>query len=464
MMVTSQLYNTTELTEVIGSGDIDNILKDLYIDKSQLEYQRKRYINALNRFTQLYGEGDVLVFSAPGRSEIGGNHTDHQNGKVLAASINLDIIAVVRPVNSKESVSEEGSLSGHSGVNAGIIRIVSDDYPMIQVSLSDTDINKEEYSTTKALVKGVIAGFKKKGFKTGAFDAFITSDVPMGAGLSSSAAFETLIGTIQSHIYNAGKVSAEDIAVIGQMAENEYFGKPCGLMDQMACSVGNMVYIDFNNKENPVVNKLAVDIKKFGYSLCITDTKGSHKDLTDDYADIRCEMNAVASYFGQEVLRGITLKDILDNFKELQEKFGDRSILRAVERVENEVNALISGNIDEFLRLVSKSGDSSYKYLQNIYSTKDTANQGISLGLMMSEIFLGDNGAYSNSVYSNGSYSDCAYSNGVCRVHGGGFAGTILAIVKDNAVDEYRRNMDKIFGDGASMILQIRHCGGVRII
>ena len=331
---------------------------------------------------------------------------------------------------------------------------------MLEVSLSDTDINKDEYSTTKALVKGVIAGFKKKGFKTGAFDAFITSDVPMGAGLSSSAAFETLIGTIQSHIYNAGKVSAEDIAVIGQMAENEYFGKPCGLMDQMACSVGNMVYIDFNNKEKPIVNKLAADIKEFGYSLCITDTKGSHKDLTDDYADIRREMNAVASYFGQEVLRGITLKDILDNFKELQEKFGDRSILRAVhfieenERVENEVNALISGNIDEFLRLVSKSGDSSYKYLQNIYSTKDTANQGVSLGLMMSEIFLGDNGSYSNG----------AYSNGVCRVHGGGFAGTILAIVKDNAVDEYRRNMDKIFGDGASMILQIRHCGGVRII
>ena len=433
-------------SDIISSGGIDNILKDLYIDESQLEYQRKRYINALNRFTQLYGEGDVLIFSAPGRSEIGGNHTDHQNGKVLAASINLDIIAVVRPVNSKESVSEEGSLSGHSGVNAGIIRIVSDDYPMLEVSLSDTDINKDEYSTTKALVKGVIAGFKKKG----AFDAFITSDVPMGAGLSSSAAFETLIGTIQSHIYNAGKISAEDIAVIGQMAENEYFGKPCGLMDQMACSVGNMVYIDFNNKENPVVNKLDVDIKKFGYSLCITDTKGSHKDLTDDYADIRREMNAVASYFGQEVLRGITLKDILDNFKELQEKFGDRSILRAVhfieenERVENEVNALISGNIDEFLRLVSKSGDSSYKYLQNIYSTKDTANQGVSLGLMMSEIFLGDNGE--------------------CRVHGGGFAGTILAIVKDTAIDEYRRNMDKIFGDGASMILQIRHCGGVRII
>ena len=421
-----------ELKEIIAGGEFDEKLAQIYLDKDMIPYNRQRYVKALDKFTELFGDQEVAIYSAPGRSEVCGNHTDHQNGHVLATSINLDAIAIVAPRED------------------GVIELVSDDMPKEVINVNDIEQDPALEGTTTALIKGVVAGIRDYGFKVGGFTAFVTSDVLMGAGMSSSAAFESLIGTILSGLYNDMKVSSVDVAKIGQYAENVYFGKPCGLMDQMACSVGNMVYIDFNNKENPVVNKLDVDIKKFGYSLCITDTKGSHKDLTDDYADIRREMNAVASYFGQEVLRGITLKDILDNFKELQEKFGDRSILRAVhfieenERVENEVNALISGNIDEFLRLVSKSGDSSYKYLQNIYSTKDTANQGVSLGLMMSEIFLGDNGA--------------------CRVHGGGFAGTILAIVKDTAIDEYRRNMDKIFGDGASMILQIRHCGGVRII
>ena len=437
-------------SDIISSGGIDNILKDLYIDESQLEYQRKRYINALNRFTQLYGEGDVLIFSAPGRSEIGGNHTDHQNGKVLAASINLDIIAVVRPVNSKESVSEEGSLSGHSGVNAGIIRIVSDDYPMLEVSLSDTDINKDEYSTTKALVKGVIAGFKKKGFKTGAFDAFITSDVPMGAGLSSSAAFETLIGTIQSHIYNAGKISAEDIAVIGQMAENEYFGKPCGLMDQMACSVGNMVYIDFNNKENPVVNKLDVDIKKFGYSLCITDTKGSHKDLTDDYAQIPADMKKVAKFFKKNFLREVPEEEFYNQISAMRGLLGDRPVLRAIHfmeeetRVQKEVDSLKAGDFKGFLELVKESGNSSFKYLQNVYTINDLNQQAVSVALAGSERILG--------------------KHGVCRVHGGGFAGTIQAFVENDFVEEYKRRMDKVFGHGSCQVLKVRQKGGVKVL
>ena len=426
------MKNTKVLVEELEQGKYDSVLLDLYVDAEKLDYQRKRYIETIKKYEETFGEGEVEIYSAPGRSEVGGNHTDHQHGMVLATSINLDALAVVGASKDEN------------------IHVMSEGYDMVDVEIDDLEARHEEEGTTAALIRGVTADLKGKGYEVKGFQAYVTSDVLIGAGLSSSAAFEVIVGTILSGMFNDEKIDPVVIAQSGQFAENVYFGKPCGLMDQMACSVGGMIHIDFKNPEEPVVEKVPSDFEAYQYSLCIVDTKASHADLTDDYADIRREMNAVASYFGQEVLRGITLKDILDNFKELQEKFGDRSILRAVhfieenERVENEVNALISGNIDEFLRLVSKSGDSSYKYLQNIYSTKDTANQGVSLGLMMSEIFLGDNGE--------------------CRVHGGGFAGTILAIVKDTAIDEYRRNMDKIFGDGASMILQIRHCGGVRII
>ena len=414
MMVTSQLYNTTELTEVIGSGGIDNILKDLYIDKSQLEYQRKRYINALNCFTQLYGEGEVSVFSAPGRSEIGGNHTNHQNGEVLAASVNLDTIGIVKKTYDN------------------VIRLVSDNYDEIIIRLDDISVKEKEKETTKALIKGVVSGFLERKYAVGGFQAYITSDVLIGAGLSSLAAFETLIGTILSGLYNCGTVSATEIAIIGQYAENVYFGKPCGLMDQMASSIGNLVHIDFANPECPYVEKIDFDMEKYGYRLCITDTKGSHADLTDEYAAIPKEMKLVAKYFGKEVLRDVSANDVLENFHNLRERLGDRCVLRALhficenERVQKEVRALKSGNIGAFLENVKDSGNSSFKYLQNVYSNQDIKNQNVSLALFVSEMFLGQ--------------------NGVCRVHGGGFAGTIQAFVKNGYVENYKYEMDKIFG------------------
>ena len=349
------MKNTKVLVEELEQGKYDSVLLDLYVDAEKLDYQRKRYIETIKKYEETFGEGEVEIYSAPGRSEVGGNHTDHQHGMVLATSINLDALAVVGASKDEN------------------IHVMSEGYDMVDVEIDDLEARHEEEGTTAALIRGVTADLKGKGYEVKGFQAYVTSDVLIGAGLSSSAAFEVIVGTILSGMFNDGKIDPVVIAQSGQFAENVYFGKPCGLMDQMACSVGGMIHIDFKNPEEPVVEKVPSDFEAYQYSLCIVDTKASHADLTDDYADIRREMNAVASYFGQEVLRGITLKDILDNFKELQEKFGDRSILRAVhfieenERVENEVNALISGNIDKFLRLVSKSGDSSYKYLQNIY-------------------------------------------------------------------------------------------------
>ena len=419
-------------SDVISSGGIDNILKDLYIDESQLEYQRKRYINALNRFTQLYGEGDVLIFSAPGRSEIGGNHTDHQNGEVLAASVNLDTIGVVRKTDDN------------------VIRLVSDNYDEIIIRLDDVSVKEKEKETTKALIKGVVSGFLERNYSVGGFQAYITSDVLIGAGLSSSAAFETLIGTILSGLYNCGTVSATEIAIIGQYAENVYFGKPCGLMDQMASSIGNLVHIDFANPEYPYVEKIDFDMEKYGYRLCITDTKGSHADLTDEYAAIPKEMKLVAKYFGKEVLRDISINDVLDNITDLRKKLGDRSVLRALhfiyenKRVQKEVSALKAGNIGAFLDDVKASGNSSFKYLQNVYSNQDIKNQNVSLALFVSEMFLGQ--------------------NGVCRVHGGGFAGTIQAFVKNGYVENYKYEMNKIFGKDSCEDLRIRKYGGIKVL
>ncbi len=424
--------HTEPLIEKIQSGEMDRTLLDIYVDESKVEYQRERYIKTIRKFEKCYGCGEVAIFSAPGRSEIGGNHTDHQHGEVLAASVNLDTLGVVRA----------------TGDNT--IRVISDGGEEIVISLEDVSVKLKEKGTTTALIKGVVEGFAENGYQVGGFCAYITSDVLIGAGLSSSAAFETLIGTVLSGLYNDMKVSPVEIAMIGQFAENVYFGKPCGLMDQMACSVGNLVYIDFKDPENPKVEKVAADMDAFGYSLCITDTKGSHADLTDEYAAVPEEMKRVAQYFGKDVLREITVKEVLGEIHALRKSLGDRCVLRALhfitenERVQKEVNALITGNIKQFLALVKASGDSSYKYLQNVYSNKDLKNQNVSVALMISEMLLED--------------------AGVSRVHGGGFAGTIQAFVKKEYVPEYKRGMDTVFGDGACSDLRIRKYGGIKVI
>ena len=423
---------TDILIQSFLDGVYDERLLDVYADDTKIYYQRERYINAIKKFEQCYKPGDVELFSAPGRSEIGGNHTDHQNGEVLAASVNLDTIGVVRKTDDN------------------VIRLVSDNYDEIIIRLDEVAVAEREQETTKELIKGVLCGYLERNESVGGFQAYITSDVLIGAGLSSSAAFETLIGTILSGLYNCGKISATEIAIIGQYAENVYFGKPCGLMDQMASSIGNLVHIDFANPECPYVEKIDFDMEKYGYRLCITDTKGSHADLTDEYAAIPKEMKLVAKYFGKEVLRDISINDVLDNITDLRKKLGDRCVLRTLhfiyenKRVQKEVSALKAGNIGAFLDDVKASGNSSFKYLQNVYSNQDIKNQNVSLALFVSEMFLGQ--------------------NGVCRVHGGGFAGTIQAFVKNGYVENYKYEMDKIFGKDSCKDLRIRKYGGIKVL
>ena len=423
---------TRRIISEIENGNYDNLFLDIYVDEDKISYQKQRYVNAIESYIEEFGEDDVEIYSAPGRSEVGGNHTDHQHGEILAASINLDAIGIVKKTDDMK------------------VSILSKGYTLTTISLENLDMQEEEKETTIALIKGVVAGLANRGYKIGGFKAYITSDVLIGAGLSSSAAYETLIGNIVSGLYNNMSVSAEEIAIIGQFAENVYFGKPCGLMDQMACSVGNMVHVDFADINNPKVEKVTFDLNKYGYSLCITDTKGSHADLTADYAAVPEEMKKVAAFFGKEVLLGLTVDDILENIVKVREQVGDRGILRALhfirenERVQKEVSYLSDEDIEGFLKTVAASGNSSYKYLQNVYSNADVQHQNVSLALAISEDFLGD--------------------NGVSRVHGGGFAGTIQAFVKNDIVTEYQKIMDKVFGQGACSVLKIRKYGGMKVL
>ena len=403
--------------------------KDIYIDNDA--GQLERYEAAVESFVKNFNTREGLeIYSAPGRTEICGNHTDHQHGEVLAASINLDAIAIVKKT------------SGDT------VRVVSGDAPLI--TIDDLTKKEEEKGTTAALIKGVISTLKDEGYVTGGFDAYITSDVLIGAGLSSSAAFETLIGTIIAGLYNNMEIDPVTIAKAGQVAENEFFGKPCGLMDQMACSVGNMVHIDFKDPSDPITEKIDFDFSKTGYSLCITDTKGSHSDLTHEYAAVPSEMKEIAKLLGHDVLRPVTLDDILDNITDLRAKAGDRAVLRAIHFVEEDarvaegVNALKNNDLQQFLKVIRASGNSSFKYLQNIYTSSDVKTQNVSIALAVSDAVLTD--------------EECS------RVHGGGFAGTIQAFVKNENTDKYRQAMDKIFGEGSCRILKIRKYGGIKVI
>ena len=419
--------------ETLEMGILDSKLKSIYVDENRISYNRERYIEAIDRFSRLFSsEKEVEIYSAPGRSEVCGNHTDHQNGMVLATSINLDAIAVVAKTDDN------------------IIRLVSGDFPMEEINVCDLKMKESEKSTTTALIKGVAGNMAERGYTIGGFKAYITSDVLMGAGMSSSAAFESLIGTILSGLYNDMKVPPVEIAKIGQYAENVYFGKPCGLMDQMACSVGGMIFIDFEDKENPIVRQVNSDFDKAALSLCIVDTKGSHADLTPDYAAVPAEMNQIAKMMGKEHLREVSKDSFYSSIPMLWKHTSGRAVLRAIhfyeeeERVLKGAKALDNSDYDEFLRVIKSSGDSSAQYLQNIYSPKDVDTQNVTVALAVSESIL--------------------EKNGVCRVHGGGFAGTIQAFVKDEYVADYKEKIEAIYGTDSCHVLKVRPYGGIRVL
>lgn len=425
------MMKLNDIKQRISQNEFQSKLEDIY-GLENYQVQKNRYLHSIERFEELYGARDVIMASAPGRSEISGNHTDHQGGQVLAASINLDVLATVAKNTNN------------------IVSVYSDGYGSIEISLDDLNIVEEEFGTTKSIIKGVLHFLKEDGYKIGAFDAYITSDVLGGSGLSSSASFEALIGTIISALFNDNKISQVEIAIIGQKAENIYFGKPCGLMDQVACSLGNLVHIDFADKDNPKIEPIGYDFSKSGYSLCIVDTNASHADLTDDYAAIPYEMRTVAQEFGQNVLSQVSPEDFYSNIARIRGKVSDRAILRAHHyycenvRVESQAKYLQEGNFEDFLKLVKESGDSSFKYLQNIYSIHDYNNQAVSLALALSDKIL--------------------QSHGVSRVHGGGFAGTIQAFVKNDFVQEYKRQIEEIFGHDRCHVLNIRKYGGIKVL
>ncbi len=394
--------------------------------------QQDRFFALAESYEKDFGSGDnIRFFSAPGRTEVGGNHTDHNNGKVLAAAINLDAIACVEARDDS------------------IINVNSVGYSPVTIDSADLCINCEENGTSPALIRGVCARFNELGYKIGGFNASVTSQVLSGSGLSSSAAYEVLIGTILNYLYNDGKISAVEIAQISQYAENVYFDKPCGLMDQTACSVGGFVKIDFEDTSKPVIEKVDFDIAKHGYNLCIVDTGGNHADLTGDYAAIRLEMNGVAEYFGKSVLRQVDEADVMANIGDIRKKTGDRAIERAIhfynenKRVERLATALADGDFEEFKATIIESGKSSYMYNQNCFTLSNPQEQPVALALCVAEELLNGKGAY--------------------RVHGGGFAGTIQAFVPVEETDNFVSAMRKILGEDSCYILSVRSHGGCEI-
>jgi len=382
-------------------------------------------------FVAAFGGAPKRYFSAPGRTEIGGNHTDHQRGRVLAGAVNLDTRAAV----------------AENGLN--VIRVQSQGYSLCTVDLADLTPNEAEFNTTPALIRGVAARFVELGCAVKGFDAYIESSVLSGSGLSSSAAFEVLIGTIINHLFFDGKVSQPEIAMIGQYSENVFFGKPCGLMDQTASAVGGLVTIDFFEKDKPVIESVDFDFAACGHALCIVDTRASHADLTDEYASITQELKAVCAHFGKDVLTQIPETDFYAAIPALREKYGDRAVLRALHfyrenaRVSKQVAALRSGDFDTFLQLVKESGYSSYMFLQNVIPTGYTTHQDVALTLNLCDLYLQGRGAY--------------------RVHGGGFAGTVQAFVPFDLLESFRAGIDSVLGEGACHVLSIRSQGGVEI-
>ena len=424
---------TAELKQALAGTTLDSRFCEIY-GSAALEMQKARYLHAVEEFEKLYGaDREAALYSVAGRSELSGNHTDHNHGCVIAASIDLDIIAVASP--------SAGS----------VIRVKSEGFPEDVVDFGVYNApNPERYEKSDSLIAGMVAGFRKEGLAVGGFDAYTTSNVLKGSGISSSAAFEDMIGNILNYVYNGGKVSNVEIAKLAQYAENRFFGKPCGLMDQMACAVGGIIAIDFRDPSAPVIEQTDFDLSAAGYNLCIVNTGGNHADLTGDYASVPAEMKSVAAYFGKEVLRDTDENAVLAAIPALREKVGDRAILRALHffaenrRVAAQKAALKAGDLDTFLANVIASGRSSFCYLQNVYTTKNVSEQGLSLALCLAErVLSGKRAAW--------------------RVHGGGFAGTIQAFVPTEDVAEFRAVMDAAFGEGRCMVLRVRPEGALRV-
>ncbi len=422
-----------EIKSKIANGDFDSRFIRLY-DEGSVNTQRERYLAALDSFSSIFGgDREVNIYSVSGRSELAGNHTDHNCGKVIAASINLDIIAVV----------------AQNGTNT--INLKSEGFQSLAIDYTKyNEPNPVHFGTSASLIAGMCRGFIDNGHAIGGFDAYCTSNVLRGSGLSSSAAFEDMIGNILNHEFNVGKVDNVEIAQLAQYAENVFFGKPCGLMDQVACAYGGIVSIDFEDTKNPKIEKIDFDLTAAGYNLCIVDTGGNHADLTDDYASVPAEMKSVAGFFGKSHLRLCDKAQIVEHAREIREKLGDRALMRAMhfcnenERVDAMKNALGENDLGAYFDGVLESGRSSFCYLQNVYTTKNITEQGLSLALCLTESFMKN-------------------KDGAFRVHGGGFAGTIQAYVKESDVSAYRALMDSVFGEGSCLVLRVRPDGAVKV-
>ena len=407
-------------------------IDQLYRDDT-LAYQRGRYqklIASYKEYFQTDGE-NIRLFSSPGRAEIGGNHTDHNNGKVLAACIDLDIIAAVEPLDEPIAV------------------IKSEGHREARINIDELDVREEEHLKAPAIMRGIAAGFKNRGLRTGGFRAYTLSNVGKGSGMSSSAAFEVTVAVILSYLYNGGTVDPIKLAQICRYAENNYFGKHGGLMDQLAAAVGGFVALDFKDMESPIIEHINVDFESFGHTLCIIDTNGGSGDRNAEYQTILNEMHMIAEYFSVQNLRQLVKQDIILNMKLLREKFGDRAVLRAIhffeenKRVDKLVNALKRNDFQAFLDSVNESGNSSYKYLQNVYSCSDVEHQGLSIGLNIAEYALERKGA--------------------SRVHGGGFSGGIEAFVPIEMIKLFKMELEKVFGNGSCHVLKIRSIGGCEV-
>ena len=422
------MYSCNQLLQALKGGQCDAPLSAVYTAEG-LDQTRARAVRVAQALADTFApQGDAALFSGPGRTELGGNHTDHQHGRVLCASVDMDMLACAAP----------------NGLN--VIRVQSEGYPALEVDLSDLSPRPQEANTSAALVRGVAEGIAKRGYAVGGFDACAVSTVLSGSGLSSSAAYEILIGNIINRFFCQEKLDAVELAKIGQYAENVHFGKPCGLMDQMGSSVGGMVSIDFADPATPVIEKVDFDLAAAGYALCIIDTGADHADLTDEYAAVPAELKEICAHFGKAVLREVPALDFFAALPDLRRECGDRAVLRAVhiydenDRVAGEVGALRRGDFGAFLSLVNASGLSSWRYLQNIVPAGYTRHQEMALALALAERALD--------------------SAGAVRVHGGGFAGTIQAFVPLERVAKFKAEMERVLGEGKCHVLRVRPQGG----